>query len=116
MRGVTVTSMPALDASAIHEVCGERIMLDADLADPFEVKTWVFNQAFKRNQERFPQAWAFELTQEECENLRSQNVISSGTWGGRRTLPWAFKVHGVALAASLLNTDQAKAVMQRFDG
>ena len=87
-------------------------MLDADLANLFQVETRVFNQAFRRNQERFPLAWAFELTQEEWDDLKSQIVISSGTWGGRRTLPWAFTEHGVVLAASLLNSDRAKAVMQ----
>ena len=104
--------LPALDASVVHEIRGERSMLDADLAALFEVETRVFNQAFKRNQDRFPSAWAFELTPEEWDDLRSHSVISSGAWGGRRTLPRVFTEHGVVLAASLLNSDRAKAVMQ----
>ncbi len=87
-------------------------MLDADLAALFEVETRVFNQAFKRNQDRFPAGWSFELAQEEWDDLRSQFVISSGAWGGRRSLPWVFTEHGVVLAASLLNSDRTKAVMQ----
>lgn len=100
------------DSPAIVDIRGERVILDADLAAIFEVETRVFNQAFKRNQDRFPEAWAFELTSEEVEHLKSQSVISSGTWGGRRTLPWAFTEHGVVMAASLLSSDKAKAVMQ----
>jgi hypothetical protein len=110
VSGPMAMSIPALDASAVHEVRGERVMLDADLAALFAVETRVFNQAFKRNQDRFPAPWAFELTEEEWENLRSHFVMPS--WGGRRTLPWVFTEHGVVLAASLLNSDRAKAVMQ----
>lgn len=82
----TVFPMSALDVTAIQEIRGERVMVDADLAALFNVETRVFNQAFKRNQDRFPASWAFELTEEEWENLRSQFVMSS--WGGRRSLPW----------------------------
>lgn len=113
--GAMALAVPAPDGSAIHEVRDERVMLDADLAALFGVPTRVFNQAFKRNRERFPASWAFELTADELDDLRSQNVISSlsgANWGGRRYLPWAFTEHGVVLAASLLNSDRAKAVMQ----
>ena len=108
----TVFSASQADGPVIHELRDERVMLDADLAALFEVETRVFNQAFKRNQDRFPATWAFELTAEEFEDLKSQIVISSRGWGGRRSLPWAFTEHGVVLAASLLNSDRAKAVMQ----
>ena len=100
------------EALRIVEVRGERVVLDADLAALFEVETRVFNQAFKRNRDRFPEAWAFELTQAEVDDLRSRSVIPSGTWGGRRTPPWAFTEHGVVMAATLLNSDRAKAAMQ----
>ena len=113
--GALALVVQAPDGSAIHEVRDERVMLDADLAALFGVPTRVFNQAFKRNRERFPAGWAFELTADELDDLRSQIVISSlagANWGGRRYLPWAFTEHGVVLAASLLNSDRAKAVMQ----
>lgn len=100
-----------IDPTAIIDVRGERVMLDEDIAAMFAVETRVFNQAFKRNQDRFPAAWVFQLTAAEMDDLRSRSVISSGTWGGRRTPPWAFSEHGVVLAASLLNSDRAKAAM-----
>lgn len=89
-KGQLAPAEASQEPPGIVEIRGERVVLDADLAAMFEVETRVFNQAFKRNQDRFPDAWAFELTQEELDNLKSQSVISSGTWGGRRTLPWAF--------------------------
>lgn len=100
------------DPVSIVAIRGERVVLDSDLATMFDVETRAFNQAVKRNLDRFPQSWAFELTQEEFDDLKSQSVISSGTWGGRRTPPWAFTEHGVVMAASLLNSDAAKAAMQ----
>lgn len=111
-KGELVSASGKPDLMMIVEIRGERVVLDADLAAMFQVETRVFNQAFKRNQDRFPDNWAFELTQAEFEDLKSQSVISTGTWGGRRTLPWAFTEHGVVMAASLLNSDKAKAVMQ----
>jgi hypothetical protein len=111
-KGDLVPAGTSLDAMRIVDVRGERVVLDADLAALFEVETRVFNQAFKRNQDRFPDTWAFELTEAELDALKSQSVIASGTWGGRRSLPWAFTEHGVVMAASLLNSDRAKAAMQ----
>ena len=98
----------------VHTIRGERVILDADLAGLYETETRVFNQAFKRQRERgrFPHEWAFELTEAEVEDLKSQGVIPSGTWGGRRTLPWAFTEHGVVLAATMLQSDRAAAVMR----
>lgn len=98
----------------VHTVRGDRVILDADLADLYGTETRVFNQAFKRQRERgrFPLEWAFELTEAEVEELKSQGVMASGTWGGRRTLPWAFTEHGVVLAASMLNSENAAAVMR----
>jgi hypothetical protein len=106
---------PDDDASVpVHTIRGERVILDADLADLYETETRVFNQAFKRQRERgrFPAEWAFELTEAEVEDLRSQGVMSSGTWGGRRSLPWAFTEHGVVLAATMLQSDRAASVMR----
>ncbi len=98
----------------VHTIRGERVILDADLADLYGTETRVFNQAFKRQRERgrFPREWAFELTDAEVDDLKSQGVMASATWGGRRSLPWAFTEHGVVLAASMLNSENAAAVMR----
>ncbi len=80
-------------------------MLDADLAAFYNVPTKVFNQAVKRNAERFPEDFMFQLTDEEVENLRSQIVTSS--WGGRRYRPLAFTQEGVAMLSSVLKSKRA---------
>ena len=77
--------------SLIYEVRGRQVMLDEDLAEIYQVETRVLNQAVKRNIDRFPVEFMFQLTKEEYENLKSQFVISS--WGGRRKLPFAFTEH-----------------------
>jgi hypothetical protein len=92
------------------EIRGERVVLDDRLAAIFGVTTTVFNQAVKRNQKRFPPAWAFQLTEEEHSRLISQSVTSKGR-GGRRKLPWAFTEHGVVMAASTLRSERATNVM-----
>jgi hypothetical protein len=84
---------------------GERVMLDADLAELYGVATKVLIQAVKRNAERFPLDFMFQLTLDEFANLRSQIVTSS--WGGRRYPPYAFTEHGVAMLSSVLNSGQA---------
>ena len=73
-------------------------MLDADLAKIYQVETRILNQAVKRNINRFPPEFMFQLTQAEYENLISQIVTSS--WGGRRKLPFAFTEHGVIMLSS----------------
>ena len=80
----------ALVTSKIYVVRNKKIMLDRDLAELYEVETKVFNQAVRRNIERFPEEFMFQLTTEEFEILRSQIVTSS--WGGTRYLPIAFSV------------------------
>ena len=100
-------------------------MLDRDLAELYEVKTFVLNQAVKRNRERFPEDFMFRLTKREWKslkfhfgmsNLKSQFVISS--WGGRRTLPYAFTEQGVAMLSSVLRSKRAAqvniAIMRAF--
>ena len=77
-------------------------MVDSDLAKIYQVETKVLNQAVKRNIERFPTEFMFQLTQAEFDNLRSQDVTSS--WGGRRYLPFAFTEHGVIMLSSVLNS------------
>lgn len=80
-------------------------MLDEDLASIYGVETRVLNQAVKRNSYRFPEDFMFQLTTDEFENLKSQNVISR--WGGRRTLPYVFTEHGTVMLASVLKSPQA---------
>lgn len=89
----------------IHYIRGERVMLDFDLSALYEVETKVLNQAVKRNQNRFPGDFMFQLTEIEWEGLRSQNVTSN--WGGRRYLPYAFTEHGVTMLSSILKSEKA---------
>ncbi|MDR1802707.1 MAG: ORF6N domain-containing protein [Treponema sp.] len=77
-------------------------MLDADLAKMYQVETRRLNEAVKRNIDRFPPEFMFQLTKDESENLKSQFVTSS--WGGRRKLPFAFTEHGVIMLSSVLNS------------
>lgn len=95
--------------SRIYTIRGQQMMLDSDLAIIYQVETKVFNQAVKRNVERFPQNFRFQLTQEEFEaiNLRSQFVTSSLNYGGRRHLPHVFSEQGIAMLASVLRSDVA---------
>ena len=89
----------------IYEIRGQKVMLDYDLAELYEVATKVFKQAVKRNLKRFPSDFMFELTKEEFCNLRSQIVTSS--WGGARYMPFAFTEQGVAMLSSVLNSEKA---------
>src|SRR3990172_11560157 len=90
---------------AILLIRGEKVMLDEDLAKLYMVETRMLLQAVKRNSERFPPYFAFQLTRREFQNLRSQFVISS--WGGRRYPPYAFTEHGVAMLSSVLHSPRA---------
>ena len=80
-------------------------MLDSDLAKLYGVETRVLNQAVKRNIERFPEDFMFELTEVESEILRSQ--IGTSSWGGNRYVPMAFTEQGVAMLSSVLNSPTA---------
>lgn len=91
----------------IHVLRGQRVMLDAELATLYGVTTKVLNQAMKRNAERFPRDFAYQLTLQEFKNLKSQIVTSSFAHGGRRKLPWAFTEHGVAMLSSVLRSPTA---------
>lgn len=91
--------------SKIHEIRGQKVMIDRDLAEVYAVETRVLNQAVKRNVERFPSDFMFQLTDIEYEILISQNVTSS--WGGVRKLPYAFTELGVAMLSSVLNSKTA---------
>jgi len=80
-------------------------MLDADLAEIYQVETKRLNEAVKRNIDRFPSEFMFQLTKAEYDNLKSQFATSS--WGGRRKLPYAFTEHGVIMLSSVLNSNIA---------
>ena len=110
----------------IHSIRKQRVMLDSDLARLYGVPTSRLNQATKRNADRFPSGFRFQLTREEYGNLMSQIVISSSQtssgskdgrsssqfvmssgYGGMRKLPWAFTEHGALMAATVLNSPRA---------
>lgn len=96
--------------SKIHEIRGQRVMLDFDLAAMYEVETRVLNQAVKRNIERFPDDFMFQLTKGEFEILKSQIVISKITTekrGGTQKMPFAFTEQGVAMLSSVLRSPLA---------
>jgi ORF6N domain len=80
-------------------------MLDQDLADLYDVPTKRLNEQVKRNINRFPSDFMFQLTSEEVEILKSQ--IATSSWGGRRVPPYAFTEHGVLMLSSVLNSQRA---------
>jgi hypothetical protein len=85
---------------AILLIRGEKVILDSDLAALYDVETRALLQAVKRNSERFPSDFMFQLTRKEFDSLRSQSVISKGR-GGRRYLPHVFTEHGAIMAANV---------------
>jgi hypothetical protein len=96
---------------AILVLRGHKVMLDADLATLYEVETRALVQAVKRNIERFPEDFMFQLDVEEVQALRSQSVISNAPGrGGRRYAPYAFTEQGVAMLSTVLNSPRAIAV------
>jgi hypothetical protein len=96
---------------AILVLRGHKVMLDADLAALYDVETRILVQAVKRNQERFPEDFMFQLEATEVERLRSQTVISNAPGrGGRRYAPYAFTEQGVAMLSTVLNSPRAIAV------
>jgi len=93
--------------SLIHTIRGKQVILDNDLALLYQVETKNLNRAIKRNVERFPESFCFQLTEEEVENLRFQFGTSSVSHGGRRYLPTAFSESGVAMASAVLRSEIA---------
>ena len=91
----------------IYEIRGQKVMLDSDLAVLYQVETFNLNKAVKRNIERFPRDFMFQLTKAEWENLIFQFGISSLQHGGRRSRPFVFPEQGVAMLASVLNSPKA---------
>jgi len=92
---------------SIFLIRGEKVILDADLAELYGVETRRLNEQVRRNIERFPHDFMFQLSPEEFSNLKSHFATSRSGWGGRRKLPFAFTEHGAIMAASVLNTSRA---------
>jgi hypothetical protein len=91
---------------AILLIRGQKVLLDQDLAGLYGVETKQLIRQVKRNHRRFPADFSFQLTRQEFTNLRCHFGTSS-SWGGRRTLPYAFTEQGVAMLSSVLNSDRA---------
>jgi len=91
----------------IYEIRGQKVMLDSDLAKLYEIRTKNLNKAVKRNKERFPEFFMFQLAEEEFNSLRFQTGTSNERKGGRRYLPYVFTEHGVLMLSSVLNSKKA---------
>lgn len=93
----------------IYEVRGQKVMLDRDLAELYNVTTANLNKAVKRNIRRFPDDFMFQLTKAEFDELKTNLIFQNGTsnWGGTRKLPYAFTEQGLAMLSGLLNSDIA---------
>lgn len=91
----------------IYTIRGKQVMLDSDLASLYQVETKNLNKAVKRNIERFPVSFCFQLTEEEVQRLRFQIGTSSVSYGGRRYLPYVFTEQGIAMASAILRSDIA---------
>lgn len=89
----------------IYLIRGQKVILDSDLAELYQVATMRLNEQVKRNENRFPEDFMFQLTKTEYKNLISQFAISS--YGGRRHLPYVFTELGVAMLSSILNSERA---------
>ncbi len=87
-----------------------QVMLDSDLAELYQTETKYINRAVSRNQSRFPESFAFEITEDEWLNLKCQNGTSSLGHGGRRKKPMVFTEQGVSMLSAVLNSDSAIAV------
>ncbi|GEP90743.1 ORF6N domain-containing protein [Chitinophaga terrae (ex Kim and Jung 2007)] len=93
--------------SLIYTVRGKQVMFDKDLAQLYQVETKILNKAVKRNIERFPETFCFQLNDEESETLRFQIGTSNAGRGGRRYLPYVFTEQGVAMLSAVLRSDTA---------
>ncbi|HYL74374.1 MAG TPA: ORF6N domain-containing protein, partial [Bryobacteraceae bacterium] len=117
-----VRKAPAVMMASVEKhiliIRGQKVMLDADLAELYQVPTKRLNEAVKRNRNRFPDDFMFQLNRREADCLRSQFATSNEERGGRRTQPYAFTEQGVAMLSSVLNSERAVqvniAIMRAF--
>jgi hypothetical protein len=108
MRKTSISKFPVavkFVERRIYVIRSQKVMLDADLAELYQVPTKRVNEQVQRNLGRFPKDFMFRLTGAEVENLRSQ--IATSSWGGRRNLPYAFTEHGVAMLSAVLASERA---------
>ncbi|RLA63828.1 MAG: ORF6N domain-containing protein [Epsilonproteobacteria bacterium] len=101
---------PKLIEKMIYVIRGQKVMLDSDLAELYEVETRSLNQAVKRNLDRFPPDFMFQLSNQELISLRSQFVIFNETVKGRKYRPFVFTEQGVAMLSSVLKGKKAALV------
>ena len=101
----------------VYLIRNKQVMLDNDLAKLYQIETKVLNQAVKRNIKRFPEEFYFQLTNDENQNLKSQNVTSSSidTHGGRRKRSYAFTEQGIAMLSAVLRSDVATYIPEKFN-
>lgn len=103
---------PDRKAPRIFTIRGQGVVVDYDLAPRLGVDTTRLNQQVKRNIERFPPDWAFQLTADEFEALKKENPDQKARHGGRRKPPWVYTEHGVVMAASVIRSATAVQAMQ----
>jgi len=96
----------------IYLIREQKVMVDSDLAELYQVQTKLLKRQVRRNKERFPDDFMFELTKDEFDNLRSQ--FGTSRWGGSRYIPMVFTEQGVAMLSSVLNSSRAIAVNIRI--
>ena len=108
MKAKIQISQPEIE-SKIYLLRGQKIMFDEDLAELYKVSTKRLNEQVKRNVERFPSDFMFQLSEKEFAILRSQ-FATSRSWGGRRNAPYAFTEHGVLMLSSVLRSRRAMKV------
>ena len=94
--------------SKIHEIRGQKVMLDYDLAELYEVQTRALNQAVKRNIDIFPDDFMFQLSEKEWEGMSSQSVMTSLNKRPKTAVPYAFTEHGVTMLANVLKSKKAR--------
>ena len=106
MANETATTQVEGVDSKIHLIRGQRVMLDSDLAGIYGVQLKRLNEQVRRNRDRFPVDFCFQLKRDEFENLKSQ-IATSSLHGGKRKLPWVFTEHGAIMLAAILNSKRA---------
>lgn len=106
MNNHTIISQKDIE-NLIYTVRGKQVMLDKDLATLYRVETKILNKSVKRNIERFPETFCFQLTYEESETLRFQIGTSNAGRGGRRYLAYVFTEQGVAMLSAVLRSEIA---------
>ncbi len=107
-KDILLTPMPV--EPVIRTVRGQKVILDYELAKIYGIQTYRLNEAVKRNRERFPEDFMFQISKEEQQVLRSQNATLKPGRGGRRTVPYAFTEHGALMAANILKSETAVAM------